>query len=273
MSVLINGSPHGYFSPKRGLRQGDPIFPYLFIISMEILSRLLYKAEAQGAIRGIQISRCAPKISHLMFADDLFILSRETLTDTNNIKGFRRAEDSNRAILSKTAWALTSNSNSVASRVMKTKYGNFIAPLQFSAASTLSIWKGLNWCRNTLQTGHIADLSDCLRHIKRAFVEFSTYQAPQPHFDSDPGFGQSKKEAICLSDEWKYIHTDAAWTTESASLAGTRKKPNMPISHSWSPKQRRLLPCKLKPKQSCWQSHWPLTMDGARFGLGLMLYC
>ncbi|PKI47068.1 hypothetical protein CRG98_032544 [Punica granatum] len=86
MSILINGSPHGYFSPKRGLRQGDPISPYLFVISMEILSRLMYRAEEQGAIRGIQICRGAPKISHLMFADDLLILARATTTDSNNVK-------------------------------------------------------------------------------------------------------------------------------------------------------------------------------------------
>ncbi|PKI72827.1 hypothetical protein CRG98_006807 [Punica granatum] len=86
MSILINGLPHGYFSPKRGLRQGDPISPYLFIISMKTLSRLLYRAEALGTIKGIQVSRSAPKISHLMFVDDLIILARATTTETNNVK-------------------------------------------------------------------------------------------------------------------------------------------------------------------------------------------
>ncbi|PKI46740.1 hypothetical protein CRG98_032880 [Punica granatum] len=86
MSILINGSPHGYFSPKRGLRQGDPISLYLFIISMEILSHLMYRAKEQGAIRGIQIYIGASKISHLMFANDLLILVRATTTNTNNVK-------------------------------------------------------------------------------------------------------------------------------------------------------------------------------------------
>ncbi|PKH47876.1 hypothetical protein CRG98_050413 [Punica granatum] len=70
-SVLLNGSPHDHFLPSRGIRQGDPI-------SMEILSRLLYRAEANGDIKGIQISRGGPQISHLMFADDLLILSKAT---------------------------------------------------------------------------------------------------------------------------------------------------------------------------------------------------
>ncbi|PKI37472.1 hypothetical protein CRG98_042134 [Punica granatum] len=56
-------------------------------------------------------------------------------------------------MLSKTAWALTFNSNSLASRVMKAKYGSPLAPSQRTPASTSSIWKGLLWCRNTLLVG------------------------------------------------------------------------------------------------------------------------
>ncbi|PKI45620.1 hypothetical protein CRG98_033936 [Punica granatum] len=67
--------------------------------------------------------------------------------------GFRKAEDSNRAMLSKIVWALTSNSNSLVSLVMKAKYENFIAPLQRLVASASSIWKGLNWCRSIMQAG------------------------------------------------------------------------------------------------------------------------
>lgn len=40
-SILINGDVHGFFSRRRGLRQGDPIFPYLFVICLEYFSRML----------------------------------------------------------------------------------------------------------------------------------------------------------------------------------------------------------------------------------------
>lgn len=83
MSVLINGSPTQTFKPSRGLRQGDPLSPYLFILSMEALSRLLHRAEMEGEIKGIRLSRGGPDISHLMFADDLLITIRASRNEMN----------------------------------------------------------------------------------------------------------------------------------------------------------------------------------------------
>lgn len=68
--MLINGTPHGDIKPTRGLRQGDPIFPYLFLVCTEMLVRMLQKAEDAGQITGLKVGRGAPTISHLLFADD-----------------------------------------------------------------------------------------------------------------------------------------------------------------------------------------------------------
>jgi hypothetical protein len=62
------------FTPTRGLRQGDPLSPYLFHSVVEGLSSLLKGAESRGELHGVRVCRNAPVISHLLFADDSLIL-------------------------------------------------------------------------------------------------------------------------------------------------------------------------------------------------------
>lgn len=70
-SILLNGSPYGFFKPSRGLRQGDPLSPFLFVIFTEVLTRLLKRDEDAHLLHGIRIARNAPPITHLLFADIL----------------------------------------------------------------------------------------------------------------------------------------------------------------------------------------------------------
>ena len=72
-SVLVNGSPTGYILPSRGLRQGDPLSPYLFLFCAKRLTTLLRKAETDGIIRGAATSRGGPCISYLLFVDDILL--------------------------------------------------------------------------------------------------------------------------------------------------------------------------------------------------------
>ena len=74
--VLLNGSPLRSFKPQRGIRQGDPLSPFLFILCSDVLSRLLLQQEREGLIHGIKIARNAPPVSHLMFADDTILFCR-----------------------------------------------------------------------------------------------------------------------------------------------------------------------------------------------------
>ncbi|GJX89986.1 RNA-directed DNA polymerase, eukaryota [Tanacetum coccineum] len=71
-SVLINGSPSPEFSLHRGLRQGDPLSPFLFILVMEALHVAVEDAINVGLYRGVQVRSL--HISHLLFADDVLFL-------------------------------------------------------------------------------------------------------------------------------------------------------------------------------------------------------
>jgi hypothetical protein len=83
--VLVNGVPCGHIHPKRGLRQGDPISPYLFLLCAEALSALLAKANEEGILEGVPTSRRGPRLSHLFFADDSLLFCRSTLTQWENL--------------------------------------------------------------------------------------------------------------------------------------------------------------------------------------------
>lgn len=77
-AVIINGQPGKFFKPTRGLRQGDPLSPYLFLLVSEALSRNLSSAVHNGEIKGVRIARRCPMISHLFFADNaLFFVKAE----------------------------------------------------------------------------------------------------------------------------------------------------------------------------------------------------
>lgn len=85
-SLLLNGSPFGHFIPSRGLRQGDSLSPYLFILCSEVISRLMFRAERWGTLHGIPVTRSAEPISHLMFADDIILFCRANGREAQEIE-------------------------------------------------------------------------------------------------------------------------------------------------------------------------------------------
>jgi hypothetical protein len=73
--VLVNGEATPFFSNERGLRQGCPLSPLLFILALEGLSILLKSSQLAGKITGIKVSRLV-KILHIFFVDDILIATR-----------------------------------------------------------------------------------------------------------------------------------------------------------------------------------------------------
>jgi hypothetical protein len=75
-SVRVNGHFSDMFSPTRGIRQGDPISPYLFLLCAEGLSSLLKFSGPNYLAKGIRVGVHAPWISHLLFADDCLLFTQ-----------------------------------------------------------------------------------------------------------------------------------------------------------------------------------------------------
>jgi hypothetical protein len=71
--------------PGRGLRQGDPISPYLFLLCAEGFSSLLSQAEEEGGLHGIKLAPNAPRVNHLLFADDSLLLVEATVQGVEKI--------------------------------------------------------------------------------------------------------------------------------------------------------------------------------------------
>eukprot|EP00253_Pinus_taeda_P030603 PITA_30603 len=80
-SILINGSATPFFHSERGLRQGCPLSPLLFLLVMEGLSRLIDSAKRSGDFRGLRITDIC-YLTHLLFVDDVLILLDGSVRDS-----------------------------------------------------------------------------------------------------------------------------------------------------------------------------------------------
>lgn len=79
LQILWNGEPTDAFKPSRGIRQGDPLSPYLYVICMESLSHLIESATQLGVWKPVRASRNGPPVSNLAFADDLILFGEATV--------------------------------------------------------------------------------------------------------------------------------------------------------------------------------------------------
>jgi hypothetical protein len=89
-TVYFNNVQLESFKPSRGLRQGDPLSPFLFLFVADGLSRLFKKETQQGMLQELHICRRSPGISHLLFADDTMVFFKVDQGQAEVIKGLLR---------------------------------------------------------------------------------------------------------------------------------------------------------------------------------------
>lgn len=85
-SFRINGKISNSIQPSMGIRQGDPLSPYLFLIVAKGLSALVKKSMEEGVLEGIFVCKRGPKLSHLFFANDSLIFYKVTLSDCDSLQ-------------------------------------------------------------------------------------------------------------------------------------------------------------------------------------------
>eukprot|EP00253_Pinus_taeda_P034089 PITA_34089 len=85
-SILVNYSPFEICIPSRGLRQGDPLYPFLFILMMEGLGRSIKQAKAKGKIKGLQLYENGQTLTHQQSMDDTMLQGVPTVKEALTYK-------------------------------------------------------------------------------------------------------------------------------------------------------------------------------------------
>ncbi|KAF5471695.1 hypothetical protein F2P56_008468 [Juglans regia] len=117
--ILVNDIPQESFHPTRGIRQGDPLSPYLFILCAKALSNLINQAEANGLIHGVPIAKGQLRISHLLFACDNLLFCKTNAIEWSKLFSLLRVYElasGQRLNLEKTSIMFSKNTTQVAQK-------------------------------------------------------------------------------------------------------------------------------------------------------------
>ncbi|XP_026397117.1 uncharacterized protein LOC113291843 [Papaver somniferum] len=140
-SVLVNGSSTEKFKPSKGLRQGDSLSPFLFLLAVEILSKLIDDVVRRDQLKGFQVVEGGINISHLQFADDtlLFVIANEE-------EGVKNLKCTSQALKAKWVWRYATEKKDLWRRVVQQKLKNkeeVSPPTNDDTATGRSNWKSI----------------------------------------------------------------------------------------------------------------------------------
>ena len=98
-AININGRPRGHIIPTRGIRQGHPLSPYLFLLFVEGLLALIKSSVDSGFLEDIAVCHGGPKLSHLFFVDDSLIFCKATLANCESLQRILEVYECRHSIL------------------------------------------------------------------------------------------------------------------------------------------------------------------------------
>jgi len=99
-SIIINGKRHGFFHSTRGLKQGDPLSPALFILGAEVLSRSLNRLHNNPEYHGFFMESRGPQVNDLSFADDVILFT------SGRQKTLKKLQASLLTLIKVTSWSI-----------------------------------------------------------------------------------------------------------------------------------------------------------------------
>lgn len=85
-SIFFKGEPKGNIKPTRGIRQGDRLSSYLFLLCLKGLNGLIPKVVTNGCIPGFSLCKNGSKVSHLFFVNDSLLFCRTSMSDIRTIQ-------------------------------------------------------------------------------------------------------------------------------------------------------------------------------------------
>ena len=111
-SIIVNEDKQEKFCPSRGIKQEDPLFPYLCLFLSDALSHFIKSAEENEIIKGFKIKRSCPSLTHVLFADVTLLFGEATIEEARAFKSIlSQFERASRQVINYTKSSITFNRN------------------------------------------------------------------------------------------------------------------------------------------------------------------